>query len=44
MEAFSCDQVSINPFTFTTCFIAVRPSVSDGHIVVIMQKRKEMCV
>ena len=33
MEAFSCDQVSINPVTFTTCATEALLSLSVGHIV-----------
>ncbi len=33
MEPFSCDQVSINPVTFTACFTEALLSLSVGHTV-----------
>lgn len=42
MEAFSCDQVSVNPVTFTTCYSQVLLSVRVGHPVASNVKPKEM--
>lgn len=41
IEAFSCDQVSINPVTFTTWSTEAPLSLSVGHTVATHVKFKE---
>lgn len=41
MEAFTCDQVSINPITFSSIFSEVLRSLGTGHIIASNQKFKE---